>query len=549
MGAVRYLNSISQMMITVYLLTMVVSLFALFFLVMRIKPSPFRTSFAAAQVMTILWLYFAMFERVSLGFYKYAILTITEPVIPFLEIRGSLVCISFIAPIWLITILFYTERLPRKRYWLIPVILATSAAPVVSLLAPVSSPLFRLYIEGIYIDEEIRALCEDWGSMEKAAGIVALACTVLMFYLLFSWFRKNSTMGIIEKTAMLLVLCLPIVLHYYDQYNDYTFDATPLAFTLLGVVTIYLASQRQFFNAMPGLVWNIFNVTKDSMAVIGASGPVAVNEAFRTAFGDREGDFFAFADELSCGLGNNIRKQREFYGIEVEKDGIHYEVSVKAVTDRKGKIRDQLVTIRDVSAAKKLAMENERARIASAMHDNLGNRIVATLNNLDLATIKPTNEEAAPYLDKAKTQATASLMVLRRIVEGLSPVDFGKAKLAPMLNSVINRITATGMDVELEIFDDLEAMPIPVKEYIYNSCQEALTNSYVHGRAKLVVIGIECEDGILRMRIADNGRGCKEINKNNGLTTMEDRAAALGGEIAFGTPLTGGFGISVEIPY
>jgi signal transduction histidine kinase len=222
--------------------------------------------------------------------------------------------------------------------------------------------------------------------------------------------------------------------------------------------------------------------------------------------------------------------------------------TVKNVFGRKDKILGQVVTINDVSETKQLTLEKERARIASGLHDSMGNRLIASINNLNLAYIMSAQEESRTFIDNAATSVGASLMTLRQIVEGLAPVNFNEVKLIPMIESVVNRISASGVNAEIQASDNLEELPTCLKEFIYNACQEALTNSVIHGKAENIVINLEYTDGILSLSIVDDGQGCGAISKNNGLTAMEGRAQALGGSIRFDASSCGGFGIYAEIP-
>jgi signal transduction histidine kinase len=139
-------------------------------------------------------------------------------------------------------------------------------------------------------------------------------------------------------------------------------------------------------------------------------------------------------------------------------------------------------------------------------------------------------------------------MTLRRIVEGFTPVDFNKTTFISLINSVVNRIDASGVRVDLEISGEPEQLPVSLKEYIYTTCQEALTNSIIHGKAENIFIMLDCQTPMLKLKMVDNGRGCESISKNNGLTSMENRIKNLGGRIRFGSPSSGGFSINAEIP-
>jgi signal transduction histidine kinase len=416
------------------------------------------------------------------------------------------------------------------------------------MLFPVSSGIFKLYIKEIYMDEQLRILYESWGPFEQATSFYATCCILTISLLLIKHFRNTKSVKLHETMAALLALASPIGVHFFGLFIKAPFDLTPLAFSLWGLVTIYLSYHRHFFNVLPSLVWNLFDVTRESMVVLGADGSVNANKMFSAVFGSRSNDFLNFAEELSTGLSEYIQQKQAISGLGAEKNGVYYEISVKNVFGRKNNVLGQVVTINDVSETKQLTLEKERARIASGLHDSMGNRLIASINNLNLAYIMCTHEESRTYIDNAATSVVASLMTLRQIVEGLSPVDFNEVKLVPMIESVINRISASGISAVIQASDNLEELPNCMKEFIYNACQEALTNSVIHGKAESIIIKLEYASGILSLDIVDDGRGCETVSKNNGLTAMECRAQDLGGKIRFDSSSGVGFGIYAEIP-
>ena len=117
-----------------------------------------------------------------------------------------------------------------------------------------------------------------------------------------------------------------------------------------------------------------------------------------------------------------------------------------------------------------------------------------------------------------------------------------------MIESVIDRIAGCGISVGINISGELENLSALIKEFVYNACLEALTNSVVHGKAENMIIELECTSGMLRLKIADDGQGCRIISKSNGLSAMENYAKTLGGKIGFVSTSSGGFGIYAEIP-
>ena len=56
------------------------------------------------------------------------------------------------------------------------------------------------------------------------------------------------------------------------------------------------------------------------------------------------------------------------------------------------------------------------------------------------------------------------------------------------------------------------------------------------------------DDGLVRLSIADNGRGAAEVTKGIGLSGMDERVGALGGSVRTGRSPEGGFLLSVAVP-
>ena len=75
-----------------------------------------------------------------------------------------------------------------------------------------------------------------------------------------------------------------------------------------------------------------------------------------------------------------------------------------------------------------------------------------------------------------------------------------------------------------------------IESIFFRIAQEALTNVSKHAEASLATVKLENADEHLRMIVEDNGRGFNFVSVNHsksqsgwGLTTMQERAATLGG--------------------
>ena len=110
---------------------------------------------------------------------------------------------------------------------------------------------------------------------------------------------------------------------------------------------------------------------------------------------------------------------------------------------------------------------------------------------------------------------------------------------------------STGVRVSVKLTSDLEVVTEEISETIYRIIQESLTNAYRHGGADHVDVSgtWKRSDGLLLVRISDNGRGASEVVPGNGLSGMRERLEALNGTLAWMTRPGRGFDLGVEIPW
>jgi signal transduction histidine kinase len=90
--------------------------------------------------------------------------------------------------------------------------------------------------------------------------------------------------------------------------------------------------------------------------------------------------------------------------------------------------------------------------------------------------------------------------------------------------------------------------PAPVESAAYFALNELLANAVKHARASRAWVEISHADGILRLTVADDGRGGANPEGGSGLRGVEQRAAAFDGVFAVSSPAGGPTIASLEIP-
>jgi signal transduction histidine kinase len=77
---------------------------------------------------------------------------------------------------------------------------------------------------------------------------------------------------------------------------------------------------------------------------------------------------------------------------------------------------------------------------------------------------------------------------------------------------------------------------------------EMLANAEKHARASVVEVSAEAADGMLRVRVRDDGIGGADPVRGSGLLGLKDRIEALGGTFSVHSPLGRGTTVICEVP-
>jgi two-component system sensor histidine kinase UhpB len=204
------------------------------------------------------------------------------------------------------------------------------------------------------------------------------------------------------------------------------------------------------------------------------------------------------------------------------------------------------------------AQEQERARIARDLHDEIGQHLTAIL--VGLKTI-----EASPDLPTAKTRAEELRDVaalahseVRRLARGLRPGVLEELRLEPAIERICEEFqTAHGIPIELKIEPGAcDHLATDCETALYRIVQEALTNAARHSRATGIEVSLACRDNKTVLRISDNGRGFSAMPSAGsaqgagkiGLASIRERALMLGGQFLVHSEPNRGTTVQVTIP-
>jgi signal transduction histidine kinase len=135
-------------------------------------------------------------------------------------------------------------------------------------------------------------------------------------------------------------------------------------------------------------------------------------------------------------------------------------------------------------------------------------------------------------LDEVAAGLDDVLEELREIARGLHPAILAEGGLRPALKTLARRSAVpVALDIQLA-----GRLPEPVETAAYYTACEALTNTAKHARATTADVQVDESDGVVHLRVHDNGRGGADISHGSGLVGLKDRAEALGGHIQLHSP-------------
>jgi signal transduction histidine kinase/ketosteroid isomerase-like protein len=190
------------------------------------------------------------------------------------------------------------------------------------------------------------------------------------------------------------------------------------------------------------------------------------------------------------------------------------------------------------------AADAARRRLQRDLHDGAQQRLVSLALRLRSTLRRTMPADVRADVESVAEEVTGALEDLRELVGGLHPAVLGQGGLRPALMMLARR---SGVPARLDVRVE-GRLPEPVGLAAYYAVAEALTNMAKHAAASTVDITAETGEGLLRVRVRDDGRGGAEAAAGSGLSGLIDRVEALGGRLALHSPPGGGTTMEIELP-
>jgi signal transduction histidine kinase len=210
---------------------------------------------------------------------------------------------------------------------------------------------------------------------------------------------------------------------------------------------------------------------------------------------------------------------------------------------------------REREAAARLAVAEERARIARELHDIVAHAVSVMVLHVGAVRHKLPDELAddREALQSVERTGRTALAEMRRLLGAMrderEEVSFVPQPGLDGLDSLLEEVTRAGLPVELHV--DGEPFPLPrgVDLSAYRIVQEGLTNALKHSHATTANVTVRYALDELQIEVRDNGVGSSTTDGlGHGLIGVRERVKIYGGEMSAGTANGGGFALTTRLP-
>ena len=181
------------------------------------------------------------------------------------------------------------------------------------------------------------------------------------------------------------------------------------------------------------------------------------------------------------------------------------------------------------------ALEQERARIAKNIHDDLG----AGLTRISLLTQSAQKNEGEAQLDRIYRTVSDLTQSMDEIVWAVNPKNDDLESVANYIGEFAQGyLSDAGLRCRVLIPETLpnRVLTAQFRHHLFLTCKEALNNIVKHARATDVVIELDVRGDDLTLTITDNGVGLATAtdtpSRRNGIKNMHSRMESIGGTLA-----------------
>jgi len=241
--------------------------------------------------------------------------------------------------------------------------------------------------------------------------------------------------------------------------------------------------------------------------------------------------------------------------VDLHKKNAALTNEIKERTIAEAQLRESEVQLRALAARLISVREEERARIAREIHDELGQ--VLTGLKMDVTwlarRLAGTEKQLVEKAEAMSSLIDSTMHLIRRIATGLRPEILDDMGLVAAFGWQAKEFQKRmGMRCRLKLPEDQVVLDKELSTAVFRIFQEILTNIARHAKASSVDVNLSISDDVLELKVVDDGIGISDSqirgNGSLGLLGMQERAQLFGGEVSIQGASGRGTTVSVSIP-
>jgi two-component system sensor histidine kinase UhpB len=195
------------------------------------------------------------------------------------------------------------------------------------------------------------------------------------------------------------------------------------------------------------------------------------------------------------------------------------------------------------------AQEQERARVARDLHDEVNQSLTGLLLRLE-AVREEAPPELEPEIARTKALANRAMGELLSLARQLRPTALDDLGLVAAIDGQVEQLGHAGLTAELNAEGDFSDLDDDVQLVVYRVAQEALTNASRHAEASRIEASLRRSAGGVELTVADDGRGFafEQSEDGLGIAGMRERSLLVGGQLTIESRPEQGTTVRLSVP-
>jgi signal transduction histidine kinase len=210
------------------------------------------------------------------------------------------------------------------------------------------------------------------------------------------------------------------------------------------------------------------------------------------------------------------------------------------------KLRASYDQISDLGGRLLQAQEEERARVARELHDDVGQQIALVVADLQAAS-----DLGERFARAALSRAHALAKSVHDLSHRLHPVKLRLLGLPAALNSLQHELARPGVTIAFTHENVPNPLAQDVTLCVYRVVQEAVQNALKHSGAREILIHLQGSAAGLTVSVVDDGAGfdvSTRMGTGLGLVSMNERLDAVGGSLKIYSAAGEGTRLKIKVP-